>query len=261
MLDELEQILSFVPSCDEVTPPTMDSTDLWGGDFSRNPEKMGQYWQAFNRVIAIAFACDTSRVATYHATDTFSDYLGADWHAEVAHRAHQPTALDPLPDVHAQPVIMQAHQTFFEKVYLDLISLLDQTPDADGGTLLDNSLVVWTQESGPYTHASVDMPVIMAGSAAGAITTGSYIDYRNMQRTFDGGGYEGSVEVTRPGLSWNQYLGTVLQTMGVEPEAYEETSYGGYGPTFITGADWYHPDSWPTTVLNAQHDFLPFLKA
>jgi hypothetical protein len=257
MLDELEQVLSFVPSCDEVTAPTMDSTDVWGGDYSRNPEKMGQYWQAFNRIIAIAFSCDTSRIATYHATDTFSDYLGADWHAEVAHRAHQPTALDPLPNVYAQPIIMQAHQQFFERVYLDLISLLDSIPDAGGGTLLDNSLVTWTQESGPYTHDSVDMPVIMAGGAAGEITTGSYIDYRNLNRDFNSGGYEGATEVTHPGLSWNQYLGTVLQTMGLAPDDYEETPQGGYGPTYVAQGS----ESWPTTVLNAQHDFLPFLKA
>ena len=56
---------------------------------------------------------------------------------------------------------------------------------ASGGTLLDHSLVAWGQESGNVTHFAFSMPVITAGAAGGAIKTGSYCDYRNLEPTFE----------------------------------------------------------------------------
>ncbi len=254
-LDELDKKLKAVVTCGEQSAPG-NSTDLLGGDFGHNIEKQVAYWQLFNDVFAIAFACDTSRIAVCHANFAFTDYEG-NWHDDIAHRAHQVDPRVPLPDLLAQPITAAAHRVFFEGVFLDLIAKLDAIDDVDG-TMLDKSLVVWTQESGPYTHDAQDMPVVMAGGASGAIQTGQHIDYRNMQKVLNGGGYEGSVEITRPGLLWYQYLGSVLQTMGISPSVYEETSHGGYGPDFYGEGD--STDSWPESVRQAQSDFLPFLK-
>lgn len=254
-LDELDRKLQTVVSCEEQSTPA-DSTDLMGGDFDHNIQKMTSFWQLFNDVFSIAFACDTSRIAVCHANFTFSDYDGM-WHDNIAHRAHQPIALNPFPDLLGQPVIAGGHRSFFEGVFLDLVAKLDAIDDIDG-SVLDKSLVVWTQESGPYTHDAQDMPVVMAGGASGNIRTGQHIDYRNMQKVLNGGGYEGSVEITRPGLMWYQYLGTLMQAMGLPPSAYEETSHGGYGPDFYGVDD--NLASWPESVRQAQGDFLPFLK-
>lgn len=258
-VDELDRKLNVAVTCGEIEPPATSSTDLWGGDYGHNFDKMRQFWELFNDVVVAAFACDTSRIVVYRITDTFSDYLGADWHQDVAHRAHQVTPQAPLPDVAGQEIMAASYQRVFEGIYLDLVAKLDAVDDGEG-TVLDSSAVVWTHESGPYTHDSVDMPVIMAGSAAGSFTTGSHIDYRNMEKTFNAGGYEGSVEVTRPGLLWNQYLGTLLQGMGLDPEDYEHTPEGGYG-LLLQGYDNDVNGHWPSSVISAAPEFLPYLKA
>jgi hypothetical protein len=140
-------------------------------------------------------------------------------------------------------------------VFVDLMKKLD-VPDGTGGTLLDRALVQWTHESGPYTHESVTMPVIAAGGAGGAISTGNYCDYRNPGNTFDGGGFQGAVEVTKAGLTYNQWLGTVLQSMGLARKDYEKDGNGGYGVKYIgDGRAKFYPDA----VFSAAGDMLPFL--
>src|SRR5690606_16060238 len=126
-----------------------------------------EFWQLFNDVVTAAFVCGTSRIAVLRVTDTFSDFVG-DWHQDIAHQAH-------LPDGAAQGELADANRRTFEDVFLDLVKKLD-VDEGDGTSILDNSLVQWTQESGPMTHESVDTTVVTAGGAAGCLTTGQYID-------------------------------------------------------------------------------------
>ena len=98
-----------------------------------------------------------------HVVDDFSTQYPVTWHGDVAHHAADP-------DGEKQNINAAAHQLTFEKVFLDLCSKLDiDDGSGTGKTYLDNSLVVWTQESGEYTHAGQGMPIISAGSAAGQI--------------------------------------------------------------------------------------------
>ncbi len=62
--------------------------------------------------------------------------------------------------------------------FLDLATKLDAV-DMGGHTLLGDTLIAWCQESGASTHDPVNMPVITAGAAAGAMKTGLLVDCRN----------------------------------------------------------------------------------
>lgn len=248
-LSELQRKLNAKSaSCGSVTKPSKDSEAvrrMAGYDF--NPALQAESFDLLNDVIVAAFICGTSRVAVVNAGSTFSEFTG-DWHQDIAHKAHLPAGTQ-------QRTIATAHQRFFANVYVDLMRKLD-IDDGTGKTLLDRSLMVWSQESGAYTHESQSIPVVMAGGAGGALKTGNYCDYRALTRVFESGGFEGSTEKTHAGICWNQYLGTILGAMGLPKTEYERDGLGGYGVKYIgDGRAKYYPES----VFSVMGEMLPFL--
>lgn len=251
-LDELDRKLKITLSCNNIMKPSEDSGTLWTPTFFREPDSQAKFWQLMNDVLVAAMTCDTTRIATMRVGDTFSDYAG-DWHHEVAHESHKPEI---------QPILSTSFQRFFQDVFLDLVTKLDAVEAAEGGTLLDSCLVFWTQESGSYTHDPISMPVVTAGGAAGWMKTGSYIDYCNNAVVCHTGQDDPAGEVTHAGLLYNQFLGTVLRSMGLEPSEYEEIPGGGYGVTFEETSEWYPGyKKYSNQVQQAAGDVLPFLKA
>ena len=248
-IDELQRRLAVAVSCGDIPTPTEDSQQVRGdSSFGVTPPLQAQFWQLFNDVVQAAFVCGTSRIAVLRVNDIFSSYVG-DWHQDIAHQAH-------LPDGAAQAEIVAANQLTFEDVFLDLITKLD-IDEGDGTTILDNTLVQWTQESGPTTHESIDTTIVTAGSAGGAIRTGQYIDYRDMNKEF-GDPYEGTPVRLYSGLLHQQYLGNVLRAMGLPPAEYEIQPGGGYPDLFIgEGRESFYPNA----VTDVRGEWLPWLRA
>ncbi|HEV8547757.1 MAG TPA: DUF1552 domain-containing protein [Polyangiaceae bacterium] len=239
-------------SCGDVTAPT-DDANKHGGD---NPDDAGKQISLYNEVAAVAFMCGTSRIGVVCHPDTaaFVSY-GGDWHQEVAHQWQNDDA---------QQKLVPSYQRFFETAFLDMAARLD-IEEANGVTYLDNSLVVWTQESGMETHGSVSIPVVTFGGAAGFLKTGQLIDYRrtgNKSSEYDPGA--GSKQTL--GLLYAQWLGTVLQSMGVPPSEYERWNGKGYGVPYVGAVSWGPPfqahygDTSSRYFADASK-ILPFLQA
>jgi hypothetical protein len=251
MLSTLETQLSATLACAVPPTPSMDNSQL--GRYGTAPNA-GKWGQLYADVVAAAFACNASRIGVFGFGDTsgFSPGFAAsgdtDWHQECAHKWF----ID-----QAQGWLVESYQGFFEQVFLYLAAALDGMTDANGQTVLDNSLVVWGQECSMETHAQTGIQTVTFGSAAGAMNTGLYCDYRqNGQMTNrsqfspynDGGGASGGASaaianyVTYPGLLWEQWLATQLLAMGVpvtEWELWQDSSGNtqhGYGTPYV-GAD------------------------
>jgi hypothetical protein len=252
-LDELQRRLEVTVSCGDVPVPRADSQAEWGSSsYGFDPAAHGRFWQLFNDVIVAAFMCDTSRIAVMRITDTFSDYAG-DWHNDIAHEAH-------TPDGGAQAVLAAAHQRFFEDVFVDLAAKLDAVTETEG-TALDSTLLQWTQESGCVTHDPIELPVVTAGSAGGFFKTGQYVDYRNLQKQAHTPSADNAV-TSHTGLIYNQWLGTVLQSMGLEPSEYEDGVNGGYGKTMMSTESWWAGyQSYGSDETSVMGEVLPLLKA
>ncbi|HSN99317.1 MAG TPA: DUF1552 domain-containing protein [Candidatus Nanopelagicales bacterium] len=251
-VSELERKLNIQVSCGDVMPPTSSSTDEWGSSFGVDPEAQRRFWQLMNDVIAVAFACNTCRVVTMNIGDTFSDYVG-DWHQDVAHQANV--------DAGRHDILAQAHQRFFEDVFLDLVTKLDAVQDPSGGSVLDHSLVQWSQESGCVTHDPIEMCVVTAGSADGFFTTGNYCDYRNLEKPAAVAAGSNLVN-SHIGLVYNQWLGNVLQSMGLSPAEYERDGRGGYGLVQLSTEGWYAGyQKYDDQELGVMSEMLPFIKA
>jgi hypothetical protein len=249
---ELERKLTAKASCGDVKAPT-DDAQKHSGNSAADATAYGQLW---NEVVAAAFVCGTSRIGVlgYGSTDKFVAY-GGDWHQEVAHQWQ-------LAD--KQELIKQSYQKVFEGIFLDLAAKLD-IEEAPGMTYLDNSLLVWSQECGQSTHDSVTIPVVTFGSAAGFFKTGQLVDYRrigNPNSTYDpmAGGKQSL------GLLYNQWLATVLQSMGVPPSDFERWGHKGYGVPFVSKESWTPPyakhyGDTSSRYFTSASDVLPFLKA
>lgn len=254
-MSELERRLRARPSCRNVTPVTEDTTEMRSeSSFSVDPESQARMHSILNDVIVAAMLCDTSRIATVRVADTFSAFTG-DWHQDIAHQANG--------NAQAQQTLLAAHQETFAKTFLDLAAKLD-VDNGTGRTYLDDTLLVWTQESGEYTHSGQGIPVITAGSAGGFLKTGNYCDYRSRALVVSDG-EAGNTAKVYAGLLWHQWLGTALQAMGLERADYENNAVQGYPSRKYVGENFWGPTSpgqlYPDPVWNVAGEVLPFLKA
>lgn len=248
-LYDLQTRLNAVASCGDVMPPGGDTNGLNVGGYSGDVADMIAYYQLYNDVIVAAFICGTSRIAVINSGETWSTQhpgLCCDWHQIVAHECHNP-------DGQAQQIVVDAKRTFFQEVFLDLVTKLD-VEEANGITYLDNSLVWWTQESGSTTHNSFSMPVVTAGSAAGVFNTGNYVDYRNRNNTTPAHDYSPEHAALRPGLPYQRWLGNVLEAVGVPASEWERPGEHGYGDPYVENAS-----AMPAQYMNDASQPLPLI--
>lgn len=147
-----QQLLAAPPVCTLPDPVTDQNEDVDG------IERISTVSHLMSDLVALAFACDMTRVLTYQfhgaqAWTIFSDLgHGTDEHAL--------THSDAQDDVHDTVVYVMDHFAY-------LLAKLRDTPDLEGN-LLDNSCVLCVTEcSRGYDHSIVDMPILVAGKAGG----------------------------------------------------------------------------------------------
>ena len=192
-----------------------------------------QRLQLCNQIVTVAFSCDATRLATSGLGDaTLVSGLTTSYH-EAVHMGDQ-------------DAVVRNNQLIFEKSFLNLITQLDDVDDGNGRSLLDNSLVVWTHESGQQTHLNISAPVITAGSAGGFLKTGNYCDYRNAVGEPIGGPQQ---RKEFRGITHRRWLATALQAMGVSPSEFERNGAKGYGTTYTESA----------YDLSRDSELLPFI--
>jgi len=249
---EVERKLGVAVDCGSINVPTDEAHNYANGSADQDVSELTKKYQLYNDVIASAFICGTSKIATVLPPDRWYDNFSGIWH-EVAHSATGSAA---------QSKMVASHNNFFKAVFLDLCNKLD-VDEGNGTTVLDNSLIMWAQECGELTHWSASVPVVTAGSAAGYFNTGKCYDYRNRNNLELAMNNNFLAQQIRPGLSYNQWLANVLQSANIPPSEFAwpgETGYGDphrgpikYGcDPLVT-----HPD-YVVADMNAP---LPFIKA
>ncbi len=202
-------------------------------------------FQAMNDVFVAAFVCGSSRIGVMSLTDVLTPSSGS-WHQETAHKWQDPAA---------QERLVKHYRNVFAQVFLDLATKLDAV-DMGGHTLLDDTLIAWSQESGASTHDPVNMPVITAGAAAGAMKTGLLVDYRNTTPKAEYPYVRG--EGLYAGLTWNRWLGTVLDAMGVPRSEFETPSMKGYGHNYVENV---YKNMHVAGSIESANQPLPFIMA
>ncbi len=158
-------------------------------------------------MMVTALACDMTRVASLQCSHTVSPTVPT-W-LDIADGHHSLSHIDDS-NVAGVAQFVEAERWFAEQ-FAYLIQRLADTPEADmQGSMLDNSVVVWSKEMGDSRlHTCKGVPFVIAGGAAGRWKTGRYLQV--------GGATHGKLLVS------------LCQAMGLENNTFGNPA-GGTGP-------------------------------
>ncbi len=186
-LARIEEDPPDLESCERPPEPVDDYGDIDG----RAQVRLRN--QVMSELIAMAFACDQTRVAAHFVTKPVSDVLFPDTssgHHDLTHNEG-----GGQPQVHAIT-------TQLMECLADTIGILDAIPEGDG-TLLDNMVLFATSEvSLGQVHSIEDMPIVLAGSACGFFKQDHH--YRSLS----------GENVTRLLISLQQAVGMSVSSFG-----------------------------------------------
>ncbi|MGZ3771034.1 MAG: DUF1552 domain-containing protein [Bdellovibrio sp.] len=194
-------------------------------------------------LIKLAFICDLTRVV----------YIG-----NYRCNSDQPIFLPTHHDAPSSDAAADAQKWGLKK-FLKMAQVLDGVTDpSGGGTLLDNSGMLFTNELGDWTggHNTFSMPAVTFGSCGGYFKTGYFVDYR--QRPLVNWMNVGH----SPGRPYKQLLQSFMTAMGVPKSEYIQFGDGnGYGE-FKAGINQFgkvDPAVF-SAYANEHNDPLPFIK-
>lgn len=160
-VDELEEKIAKAatgPVCEPIDRP-------------QDPGDIVAHSEIMNRLMTLAFQCDATRVISFMLANAGSnrsyEFLGVSGgHHEISHHQDLQSNFDKLTTI----------DTWEVQQFANLLQMLDEVEDIDGKTLLDNSLLFFSSEiSDGNRHNHNDMPILLAGSAGGAIQTGRHV--------------------------------------------------------------------------------------
>ncbi|MGH7973654.1 MAG: DUF1552 domain-containing protein, partial [Limisphaerales bacterium] len=137
------------------------------------PPTYAEHIQIMFDMLVLAFQTDSTRVATLllahdGSNRSFSDIGVPEGHHELSHHFQDPEKIRKVAEIDLWYVKQLAR--FLEK--------MDQTRDADGQSLLHNSMLVYgggNADGNAHTH--VNLPIILAGAGGGTLTPGRYLKF------------------------------------------------------------------------------------
>ncbi len=101
---------------------------------------------------------------------------------------------------------------YYAQKFAKLVALLDDLPEGDGTTALDNSAAVWFQEmSDGAAHNLNNLPIVQAGSAGGYFKTGWTVNVDDGSPTLSNGNSESACLDDPPSING------INQTTGTDP--------------------------------------------
>jgi Protein of unknown function (DUF1552) len=227
--DKLDQHFSFIRdlesgfskglvSClDDATKTQAQTYDGRGegGDFDGQYDEYVKLTELQLDIYALALACDYTRVVTFHF-DRGSGGPTFKWdgmnHEYNHHKLSHGTTCDSGCEdaVTGYESMLASIDVWHMKQYARLLAKLDSYTEENGKTLLDNSAILYANElSDGKAHSFIDLPFIVAGSAAGYFKQGEY------------------VKLAEPGNNkvapHNRLLTTLVNAMGVPLERFGTT--------------------------------------
>jgi hypothetical protein len=179
MLSSLERKFGRTVSCTAPTRPA-NTEDLPGA------ERAVRDIEAFATMVAAAFGCGLSRVASIGVTGIPPNAYGlpaeASIHHEYEHKSSPFELYDamggnPTAEWAAAEEGMVKRNVWQAEQVAKVVDILRAVPE-DGGSMLDSTLIVYVSELSHGGHGHEHWPVILFGGLAGAVTPGRYIKYK-----------------------------------------------------------------------------------
>ena len=156
-LDQLEKAPANLAACARPGMPAADYPDIEGR------EQLSAVSRVMSDMIAMALACDQTRVFTNMFSQSVNNVLFGN--APEGHHQLTHDELGDQPQVSAIVVSIVQELAYF-------LEALRKIPEGDG-TLLDHAAVIGTTDcSLGRTHSLEEYPMVIAGTANGALKTG-----------------------------------------------------------------------------------------
>jgi hypothetical protein len=169
-------------------------------------------------LVALAFACDVNRVSTLQigtgndGTRYYVDGVLQNTFHRISHRIDgDGSEGDPIPNA---DMLHHKIDRIFAQTFKHLLDRLDSYAGYSGGTLLDDTVAVWTNDlsNGP-PHSYNNIPQVIVGRGGGFLQTGQYIDAGN--------------------VTHNRFLNTIISASGLTNGS--GGYYDSFGDSSLTG--------------------------
>jgi len=121
-------------------------------------------------MMVLALGCDITRVVNWFWFAMGSGGVTFSWlgHTNTHHNLAHANALQQMTEIN----------TWFSTQLAYVMSGLDKYTDVSGGSMLDNTLILWWNELGNgAAHLANRAPFVLAGGAGGALKMGRFLDY------------------------------------------------------------------------------------
>jgi hypothetical protein len=135
------------------------------------PEEYQEHLRLMADMLVLAFQTDSTRVATFlmahdGSNRSFQEIGVSEGHHDLSHHQNDKEKLEKIAKINR----------FYAEQLAYFLAKLRDTKDADGRSLLENSMVVYASGlSDPNRHAHNDLPVILAGHGGGVLKPGRHV--------------------------------------------------------------------------------------
>jgi uncharacterized protein DUF1552 len=213
---------SYSPiACGAPTMPTGTAPNGGFGTGDAIPENTRMHFD----ILVQAFACDRTRYVTARWGETGAGTIpfmfGADvkdMHAEVAHQAgHDNTSAG---GVLARQRLAKMNNWYAQKL-AEMMTRMQGVKEGNG-TLLDNTLIVWTTDFGNEVHGGVNVPYVLLGGAQGKFRMGRYLNASTGPLNDK---YPGNPVPTY--APTNQLLVSIMNACGIAGNTFGSTEFSG----------------------------------
>jgi hypothetical protein len=145
----------------------------------RDPEKHAEYIRVMADLWVLAFQTDTTRVATLAVGADDAMFpgvvtVGYETHCHTLEHqgnAGRPEDADPI----SREALRQIHM-WYTSLFAEAIQKM-KSIDEGTGSLLDNSLIMYTSYMADGGHGTEDYPILLAGKACGTLKTGRQLSF------------------------------------------------------------------------------------
>ena len=153
-----------------------------------------------------------------------------DLHGEVAHQLEEgggdpasgiPPTTKAMTDL--AKLNMAKLQRWYAQQLASLMTRMSQTPDGDG-SLLDNTLIIWSSDFGENVHGGLNVPHILLGGAQKKFRMGRYLNFAPASKH---PAYNDDIPSYQP---HNRLLVSVLQAFGLDVDQFGSDEFTGTLP-------------------------------
>ena len=137
------------------------------------PVTFGEYVALMFDLQVAAFRADLTRVTTMMigregSMRAYPEINVSDSHHPLTHHRNNPDFIEKVTQIN----------TFHTSLLAGLLGKMKATQDGDGGSLLDNSLIVYGSGiSDGNRHTHENLPMLVAGRGGGSVKTGRHLAY------------------------------------------------------------------------------------